>query len=98
MCEATYYKHTGCQCRWAQITTQCLPGLGFSNCPDYGAGRVHAAPRYTLTNSPRCPVHDLLGLYDRNAVRMVVRVRNGVKWGSGPGVGDVGVECPCVVM
>ena len=102
MCEAIYYKHTACSCRWAEVAEQCLPGMGFSTCPDFdglgGSGVAHEDPVYIHTAMRSCPAHGLGGIYDRNYCRMVVRVRNGVKVGLGPGKEDMGVECPCLVM
>ncbi len=45
-----------------------------------------------------CPVHTLGERYDRNTVRRIVDVRNGMRWGTGPSKDDFGVECSCSVM
>lgn len=51
----------------------------------------------TWSNIP-CPVHTLGGVYDRNYVRRIVDVENGMRFGLGPDPQDLGVECRCAVM
>ncbi|OAA56606.1 hypothetical protein SPI_07613 [Niveomyces insectorum RCEF 264] len=53
-----------------------------------------AAPAVILP----CPAHDLRGCYDRNSIRQIVDVKNGLRWGTGPDRTDCGVECRCCVM
>ena len=45
-----------------------------------------------------CPKHDLGGAYDRNDVRMVLGITNGLHWGMGPDKDDVGVEMACCAV
>jgi hypothetical protein len=98
MCEAAFFKHALCGCKWAEITAQCFPGMGFTTCPDFDQGVSHVNPPYILTESRLCPLHDRRGVYNRNLVRRVQRIKNGVKWGSGPAEWDSGIEIPCVIL
>ncbi|ERS96013.1 uncharacterized protein SPSK_00934 [Sporothrix schenckii 1099-18] len=45
-----------------------------------------------------CPVHTLGGVYDRNYVRRILDVQNGMRLGTGPDPQDFGLECRCDVM
>lgn len=45
-----------------------------------------------------CPVHTLGGIYDRNIIRRILDVQNGMRLGTGPDPQDFGVECRCDVM
>ena len=66
--------------------------MGFSNCHGFGDGNVKQNPPIYKTKTRLCPKCDLQGLYDRNAVRMVEGMGWGVKWGTGPGKLDWGIE------
>lgn len=72
------------------------PSSSSSSSRSGGAGAGAGAGR--RNGSGKCPVHDLRGAYDRNEVRRVLDVRNGMRWGQGPNKDDVGVEFGCVVM
>jgi hypothetical protein len=98
MCVATYFKHKACGCIWAEITAQCFPGGSFRTCPDFGGGLTHHDPAYVSTLSRPCPVHQRMGNYDRDFTRRVVKITNGVKWGSGPGKNDIGISIPCIIL
>ncbi|CAK7244124.1 MAG: hypothetical protein STHCBS139747_005659 [Sporothrix thermara] len=114
MCLSAYYNHPLCGCRWLAIVEPCAPGRGFSTCPHLRNGRAKKAPRGfaanpSLLKNPSidvvarwmqvpCPVHTLGGQYDRNRVRCIQDVRNGLRWGLGPNANDMGVECGCSVM
>ncbi|TPX15608.1 uncharacterized protein E0L32_004306 [Thyridium curvatum] len=62
------------------------------------SARATLQPPMYRARETACPVHDLLGFYDRNQVRMVVRLRNGLRWGTGPNREDYGVEFWCCVI
>lgn len=68
MCRFVVYENPHCGCRWLQIYQQCRPNAGFSQCEDFGTGKVeYDAP--DERESLQCPVHDLRGWYDLNYVR-----------------------------
>ncbi|CAK7273108.1 hypothetical protein SEPCBS57363_005485 [Sporothrix epigloea] len=114
MCLTTYYNHPVCGCQWLAIVKPCAPGRGFLNCPHLRILLAKKAPEGFLAKFSRlkapfadavtaqidvlCPVHTLGGQYDRNLVRRIYKVRNGVRWGLGPQPKDVGIECGCSVM
>lgn len=66
MCIVIINEHPGCRCRWLQISSQCQPNAGFSQCPRFGKGRVAYEPEEF--ESLQCPIHTLYGYYDRNFV------------------------------
>lgn len=45
-----------------------------------------------------CPVHDLYGYYDQNFVRMIIKERNSIRVGFGPGKNDPGFDIRCNIM
>ncbi|KAM0329803.1 hypothetical protein ACHAQA_003967 [Verticillium albo-atrum] len=98
MCEVSLHQNTNCHCRWGEIAIPCAPGMGFSTCGQIGSGMARRAPAWQASAYRLCPEHGWQGFYDRNRVRMIVEVRRGVKWGSGPNRQDRGWEFPCVVM
>ena len=57
----------------------------------------HADPALAVWSRIPCPRHNMVW-YDRNYMRMVVDVKNGVRWGLGPSKTDPGVECGCCIM
>ncbi|KAK0716997.1 hypothetical protein B0T26DRAFT_647829 [Lasiosphaeria miniovina] len=108
MCISEHYTDPTCRHTWARICQPCGPGMGFTTCPSffgndgtcmYARRGAKPAPRgpFVVYCEP-CPVCDLRGAYDRNAVRVVVGVRRGVRAGAGPGRGDPGVDFTCCVM
>lgn len=54
-------------------------------------------PDLAMWSNIPCPKHNL-GCYDLNYTRMVVDVKNGVRWGLGPNKTDPGIEFQCSVM
>ncbi|EFW99478.1 hypothetical protein CMQ_7846 [Grosmannia clavigera kw1407] len=71
-----------------------LPGF----VPGGSASAVDAAFLLLPPPSSACPLHDLHGCYDRNDIRRVLDVQNGMRWGSGPNREDVGVEWNCCIL
>lgn len=98
MCKTAFFKSPRCGCRWWRIAEPCGPGMGFSTCGRFFDGRCKPAPPSYRAWSEPCPTHDLLGVYDRNQVRMVLGLHNGFRFGTGPSLRDPGVEVRCVVM
>ena len=111
MCYTAYYISPRCKCKWLRIERPCAPGLGFSTCPYFFDGTAKPQPPCFRTSKEApcaccggvctrtpCPVHELRGNYDRNEIRMVLGVTNGLHWGMGPDRGDVGVEMACCVV
>jgi len=80
------------------ITRPCAPGMGFSTCPSFLDGVAKPQPPTLRATESACPVHDLRGVYDRNDMRLVLGMQNGIRWGTGPSKGDMGVEFRCLVM
>ncbi|KLU87354.1 hypothetical protein MAPG_06354 [Magnaporthiopsis poae ATCC 64411] len=98
MCQTAFFKDPTCGCKWTAVTQPCWPGYGFSTCPFFFNGIPKEAPPYFKATKLCCPKHDLKGQYDRNMVRMVIRVENGLRWGLGAGRRDPGVDLSCNVM
>ncbi len=98
MCRTAFYTDPTCKCRWMRVIQPCAPGLGFSTCAIFFNGMAKPQPlTFKATRCP-CPVHDLLDNYDRNEFRMVVDIKNGMRWGWGPNKADPGVDFYCAVM
>jgi hypothetical protein len=72
--------------------------MGFSTCDGFFNGIAKPPPPVYWARGESCPKHDLRGRYDRNAIRRVLKIENGVRWGAGPSETDPGVEIKCVVM
>ncbi|KAK3355907.1 hypothetical protein B0H65DRAFT_585518 [Neurospora tetraspora] len=68
------------------------------NCPHHQQLVAKPAPPAYIARAEPCPECDLRGVYDRNQVRMVTKIKKGVKLGGGPSGGDPGVEVRCCVM
>ncbi|KAK1777345.1 hypothetical protein QBC45DRAFT_479300 [Copromyces sp. CBS 386.78] len=68
------------------------------DCPHHQHLVAKPAPPAYIARSEPCPECDLGGVYDRNQIRMVTAIRNGVKLGGGPSGGDPGLELRCCVM
>ncbi|KAF4428073.1 Calcium channel YVC1 [Colletotrichum fructicola] len=98
MCEVFIYKHVECKCIWGEIAVSCGPGMGYTTCGQFGSGIAKKPLRMQLANLRPCPKHDLLGLYDRNQIRMIKKITNGIKFGTGPNKQDAGIECACAIM
>ncbi|KAF4807708.1 hypothetical protein CGCSCA5_v013131 [Colletotrichum siamense] len=98
MCEVFIYKHVECKCIWGEIAVSCGPGMGYATCGQFGSGIAKKPLRMQLANLRPCPKHDLLGLYDRNQIRMIKKITNGIKFGTGPNKQDAGIECACAIM
>lgn len=98
MCQVALYQNVHCKCRWGEIAVPCAPGMGFSTCGQIGSGIARREPPLQRSEYRLCPEHGLRGMYDRNRVRMVVRMRRGLKWGTGPSKQDSGLEIPCSLM
>ncbi|KAK3495627.1 hypothetical protein B0T13DRAFT_530247 [Neurospora crassa] len=79
-----------------------LPGPPYhqiqDNCPHHQHLVAKPAPPAYIARGEPCPECDLRGVYDRNQVRMVTRIKKGIKLGAGPSGGDPGVEVRCCVM
>ncbi|KAK3336580.1 hypothetical protein B0T19DRAFT_43561 [Cercophora scortea] len=100
MCGIEFYKDTYCGHRWARIVQPCWPGYGFTTCPTFFTGYAQPQPVCYIAREEPCPACDLRGVYDRNQIRMVVRLRSGFRLGMGPSRCDPGVEVRwcCAVM
>ncbi|EHA53882.1 hypothetical protein MCOR27_007058 [Pyricularia oryzae] len=98
MCQAAMFKDPSCKCQWMAIVQPCWPGFGFNNCPTFFNGITKEAPPFIKATKICCPKHDLEGMYDRNLIRMVVKVEKGLRWGMGPDERDPGVDIKCAVM
>lgn len=98
MCQSIIFKSPRCGCLWWRISEPCAPGMGFSTCARFHNGSCKGVPPGYLAWTEPCPKHDLRGFYDYNQTRMVVRVRNGLRWGVGPSVRDPGFDLTCGVM
>ncbi|KAK0612978.1 hypothetical protein B0T17DRAFT_620348 [Bombardia bombarda] len=92
MCRVEFYKDPYCGHRWARVTRPCYPGYGFTTCPSFFNGSSKSAPRCFVAVQEPCPKCDLRGTYDRNQIRVVRRVRNGFRLGTGPSRRDPGVD------
>ncbi|KAK3395661.1 hypothetical protein B0T20DRAFT_443522 [Sordaria brevicollis] len=68
------------------------------NCPYHQNLVAKPAPACYIARGEPCPECDLRGVYDRNLIRMVTKIKKGVKLGGGPSGGDPGVEVRCCVM
>ena len=104
MCKTTLFRHKTCDHTWAVVSEPCGPGMGFSTCETFGSANVKELPPYYTTSARTCPRcgfgkgGDFHYGYDRNIVRMVMGMGNGLKWGTGPGADDWGCELKCVVL
>lgn len=98
MCKVALFENPHCKCQWGEIVIPCGLGMGFSTCGQIGSGIAQREPEMYTSGYKLCPEHGWQGLYDRNAVRMVVSMKSGIKWGRGPSVQDKGWEMRCVVM
>jgi hypothetical protein len=103
MCRTAIFEHPRCGCGWMEITQSCASGMGLSTCPTFAeVGVIRRCPLRTYQATGRaCPHHDLWGCYDRNQMRLVLGIENGVKIGTGPNKEDPGFEIrlgKCSVM
>lgn len=103
MCRTVLYHHPTCGCRWLEVARPCGINMGLSTCPTFlDPGVVRPGPLCAACPHGRpCPRHELRGAYDRNVMRMVLAIENGIKIGRGPARGDPGVEIrlgSCAVM
>lgn len=69
--------------------------MGFTTCSQFSGGVASEAPVLYLTRSRTCPRCSERP-YDRNMVRMVERIRWGLKWGLGPDEDDLGLDISLV--
>ena len=99
MCKHAIYKHPMCRCQWLQIIQACAPGMGFSTCETFNNNTVkRPPPLYMAHHTALCPRCDMEDDYDRNTFRMVVAMRKGMRWGTGPSRRDPGWDIRCEVM
>ena len=103
MCRTAIYYNPGCRCRWVAVTHSCGVNMGLTTCPTFREiGVVRRGPPPTFKSRHwACPRHDLRGFYDRNMMRMVLGIENGLKIGCGPDSEDPGIEIPlgrCTIL
>lgn len=102
MCQVTYFQHKECTHTWAAISEPCAPYMGFTTCPEFtpggtkmlntASGKIKPKPKFYKTKTRPCPRCELLGQYDRNAVRMVDKMGYGLTMGFDPDGGDWGID------
>ncbi|EGZ76500.1 hypothetical protein NEUTE2DRAFT_123147 [Neurospora tetrasperma FGSC 2509] len=93
-CQIQIQGHNTCQVH--------LPGPPYHqiqhHCPHHQHLVAKPAPPAYIARGEPCPECDLRGVYDRNQVRMVTKIKKGIKLGAGPSGGDPGIELRCCVM
>jgi len=104
MCECINYQSECGHC-WLSLIAPCGEDRNLLTCPMFCKGALtgsHTLPPFPQVRAPcsNCPWCDWEGDYDMAFVRVIMKERNGIKFGFGPGKGHPGVESTvcCVVM
>lgn len=83
------------------IDEPCGPGMGFDNCATFHDRRwtiFRIGPEDLAWEWDRvCPWHDLLD-YDYNRMRIIKKIKDGIRVGLGPSKADLGFDVRCCVM
>ncbi|KAK7989291.1 hypothetical protein PG989_009606 [Apiospora arundinis] len=92
MCMTTHFRSRACDHHWLQIAVACYPGLGFNNCDTFGGSAAREESPLVAVDT-LCPECLRPGRYDKNTIRMILSIKNRVRWGYGPDRRSFGVDC-----